>query len=274
MATAAYREWVKAGRPWKLCQPAIDYRTQLGIAGWTGSAIGTIGNEEHLQSETPQDHTPFSVTGWPNANPYPWVHAIDVMHSPKYDRDVGPLVAYWLAEARAGRTPWVKYINWQGKQYHVRNGWAGRANSGHFDHAHISFCTNSTHAGVLAWPVVKRGTSVSTSETGRQVWAEEIGSPSLGFSGPAREWLKYALSTYRDTQTLVAALGQCQTAIQALVDRPQGAVDPRAVADALAGNQAFIDALADAIALHDDRQLTLTDVGSWLADRVSPKAAP
>ena len=37
--------------------------------------------------------------------------------------------------------------------------------------------------------------------------------------------------------------------------------------------RAFIDALADAIAARDDRQLSLTDVGAWIADRLSPKAA-
>lgn len=273
MSTAAYRDWVKAGRPFKLCQPAIDYKARLSAAGWTGSNIGTIGNEEHLQAETPQDHTPFSVTGWPNANPYPYVHAIDVMHNPSAGRDVDPLVSYWLAEARAGRTPWVKYINWRGQQYDVRRGWQARPNSGHFDHAHISFCTSSTHAGVQEWQIIKRGTPMTSTQTGRDVWAQTIGSPALGFTAEAGDWLKYTLDTFRHVQTLETAVSNIQSAIAALAARPPVVVDPVELVVALAADERFIGALADAIHERDDRQLSLTDVGAWIADRLSPKAA-
>lgn len=248
MATAAFRDWVKKGRPFTLSTPVAEYRNQLRAAGWIGDAIGTIGNEAHLTAEKPQDHTPFSATGWPGTHPYPLILAIDVMHNPGAGRDVGPLVAYWLSEARAGRTPWVKYINWQAKQYDVRNSWAERPNGGHFDHAHISFRTDWASLSVGSWSAIGKGNAVSDSTVGRQVWEQQIGSPSLGFHDKASEWLKFILSAHRGVEQLQVSVTGLATAVQSLSERPGAVVDPEALATALVASPAFVGALADAVA--------------------------
>lgn len=164
MSTAAYRDWVRKGRPWENCLPVRDFVVALQLAGWTQGSLGTIGDEAHLQAERPQDHTPFSVTGWPGEHPYPLILALDVMHSPAEGRDVAPLFDYWLYEARMGRQPWLKYMVWRAMRYDVRNNWNPVAASGHWDHAHLSFRTDHARAGLAGWRVTPNGGNDMTTE--------------------------------------------------------------------------------------------------------------
>ncbi len=258
MSTAAFRDWVKAGRPWRLCQPVAEYRAQLIAGPWDASTIGTIGDEAHLTAEVPQDHCPFSVTGWPGNHPYPLILAIDVMDNPSAGRDVNALVAYWIGEARLGHTPWVKYVIWRGQRWDVRNNWSAVSASGHFDHAHVSFRTDYALSSVGSWQVLGRGNPVSTTETGRNVWNETIGSPALGKVMAAGEWLKYCLDTFNHVVGLEANVAAMLTVLQAIASRPVQPVDPQQVADALAANEAFVQALAAAVA--DQLGATVTEV--------------
>jgi hypothetical protein len=92
------------------------------------------------------------------------VFATDVMHRPDLGVDCRVLSAYWIAEARAGRMPWLKYLNWQGKQYRAK-GYAGEtvafrtawANSGHFDHIHLSVRTDYRTASLGSWSLTPGG---------------------------------------------------------------------------------------------------------------------
>lgn len=137
MATQAYRDWVKAGRPWKKATPIDELETLARRHGV--QVLGTIGNEAHLTADKPEDHTPFSQDGWPT-RPVPdhYVTAIDLSN-------VHNLGSRLLSDARGGRIPWVKYLNFNGQHYDVREGWQPR----HSDdqHVHISirsdWCTRS-----------------------------------------------------------------------------------------------------------------------------------
>jgi hypothetical protein len=148
MAAAMLRAWESQGRPWRLCTPLVDMVDRLQAA-YPQLIYGTLGDDAHLNAVPPEDHTPFSATGYPKVSPYPVVHALDVMHHPESGVDAGKLFAYWLGEAKAGRMPWLKYLIWQATIYDVRYGWRPQPSSGHFDHVHLSARTDaeSTHLG-------------------------------------------------------------------------------------------------------------------------------
>lgn len=148
MAAAMLRVWESQGRPWRLCTPLLDMVGRLKVA-YPRLVYGTLGDDAHLNAVPPEDHTPFSATGYPKTSPYPVVHALDVMHHPESGVDAGKLFAYWLGEAKAGRMPWLKYLIWQATIYDVRFGWRPQPSGGHFDHVHLSSRTDaeSTHLG-------------------------------------------------------------------------------------------------------------------------------
>jgi hypothetical protein len=120
-ATQAYRDWVAAGRPWKFHRPIRALGDQLAAHGYT---VYFEGDETHLTKDIPEDHTPFSVTGWPGPSPYPYCCATDIM-PPKpgqtskiTGRPLPPLrdlaAALWR-DKDAGHPPagFVKYLNWE-----------------------------------------------------------------------------------------------------------------------------------------------------------------
>lgn len=127
MATQAYWDWINNGRHWQLAKPIADMVT---IARRHGIAIlGTIGNDEHLEANFPEDHTPFSYT----AEPVPangWVCACDLAN----EKGLGEAI---LRDARAGKLPWLKYINFGNMQY----GYWDRFRNGEWnsdEHVHLS----------------------------------------------------------------------------------------------------------------------------------------
>ena len=160
MAVALYYAWDRLGRPLEPCQPIRDTVNRLKLAFPRAAAANLFSwhaNEEHYQAEPPQDHTPFSATGWPLDSPQWVVFATDVMHRPDLGVDCNVLFAYWLAEAKAGRMPWLKYMIWQAKRYDVRNQWRPVASSGHFDHIHKSTRTDHRYTTLGSWSLVPDG---------------------------------------------------------------------------------------------------------------------
>lgn len=115
MASAfGYAYWRDHGRPYALMRPAKALQRTLQGHGLT---VYDYPNAAHLQANTPEDHTPFSVTGWPRASGYGIGHALDVM--PRNDSDAARRenanVARQLIQDRDAGVPgvmWVKYINW------------------------------------------------------------------------------------------------------------------------------------------------------------------
>jgi hypothetical protein len=185
MATQAYYDWLNHGSPWKMATPVREYRNAFLLAGWPAESLGTIGDKAHLSADRPQDHTPFSVTGWPGASPYPYVLAFDAGHNPDAGRDMGPVVAHWLSDARAGKTPWVKYIVWRGQLFDVRNGWSPVSASDHYDHAHVSIRTDWYDKTIGAYAVIPGGsTNMGMSvETFIQTGLQQAGFDPGGIDG-------------------------------------------------------------------------------------------
>jgi hypothetical protein len=155
MAVAQFYQWESLGRPLEPCRPIRDYVERLKAAfPQDAASFSWYANETHYQANPPEDHTPYSYTGWPQQSPHWVVFATDVMHHPSKGVNCDELFPYWLSEAKAGRTPWVKYLIWQAKLYDVRNSWAPRNNSGHFDHVHISCRTDHRNTSLGGWSIV------------------------------------------------------------------------------------------------------------------------
>lgn len=156
MAVAAYYTWARLGRPLEPAVPIREMVERLRVRFPDAAAANLFSwfaNEAHYTAVPAQDHTPFSQTGWPDPSPQWVVFATDIMHRVDLGVDCWQLFAYYLAEAKAGRMPWLKYMIWQAKIYDVRNGWRAQNNSGHFDHIHLSARTDHRFTHLGSWPV-------------------------------------------------------------------------------------------------------------------------
>jgi hypothetical protein len=153
VATAAYNQWVAAGRPLTPAIPVRETVERMRLAFPAGAKqFSWYANEAHYQAAVPQDHTPYSVTGWPLASPRWWVFATDIMCT-AVGGSCQPLFDYWISEARAGRMPWMKYFIWRATIYDVRNGWKPQASANHFDHIHLSMRTDWQLKGLGTWSI-------------------------------------------------------------------------------------------------------------------------
>jgi hypothetical protein len=118
VASSGYYEWIAAGRPYTLIRPATALVTNLRHHGLV---VYHYPNDDHLKAPTPQDHTPYSVTGWPGANRRWLARGVDVM--PRDDspaaRKENADIARQLIRDRNASVPgvmWIKYINWTDEQ--------------------------------------------------------------------------------------------------------------------------------------------------------------
>lgn len=143
MASKAYFEWLAAGKPYKLAAPLVALRDKLRRYGYT---VYDIGNERHQKAEPPEDHMPYSATGWPVASPRWWGFAIDVMPPPAGSglptlAQLGKQLHDDRRNGVAG-TGWLKYMNWEpgdGNCWH--DSWQptyARRSSGDRGHIHLS----------------------------------------------------------------------------------------------------------------------------------------
>lgn len=145
MPSQGYRDWVKAGKPYTLARPCRELQVLLRAAGYT---VYDYPDDAHQLASTPEDHTPYSATGWPVRSAR-WVgHALDVM--PKAGLLPLPALARRIIAARdAGRpgTAWIKYLNWtdeSGRCWHER--WAAdgtRTTTTSTDKGHIHISARS-----------------------------------------------------------------------------------------------------------------------------------
>jgi len=120
MASQGYRDWLNAGRPYTLIRPAAALVRKLQAYGLTVYGLGPP-NAAHLEATTPEDHTPFSVTGWPGTNRRWNARALDVMprSGSATHRKENADIARQLIRDRDGGHPgamWIKYINWTDEQ--------------------------------------------------------------------------------------------------------------------------------------------------------------
>lgn len=150
MASQAYLDWIKDGQPWAFARPIRSVGDRLAAHGYTVYFQGDI---NHLTKATPEDHTPFSATGWPVPTPYPVCTATDIMPPTPGQRSklTGrplPSLADLAATIRRDKMngapggAWIKYMNWEpgdGNCWHDR--WQPdyvRTASGDKGHIHIS----------------------------------------------------------------------------------------------------------------------------------------
>jgi hypothetical protein len=255
MATSAYFAWNADGRPIQPARPVRQEVEALRVAYPRAAArnlFSWYADDAHYQADFPEDHTPYSQTPWPlSPNPYPFVFATDVMHRPDLGVDCQVLFDYWIAEARAGRTPWVKYIIWRGQSYHVQRGWKSKPASGHFDHIHRSYRTDHLHTSIGAWSVVPEGDDMTPAESaeqyvdayrtfGTQNMLDVVTVPA----NPSR-----GLPTGRvEPNLLVQAVKQLQADVAELKDTPPGSTDLTPVLDAIAALSAQVAAVPEDVA--------------------------
>lgn len=138
MVSAAYSRWDRTGRQWEPARPISELEAWAHRNGFT--VLGTIGNDDHLYASPPEDHTPFSATAWPLPLTDYIVCAIDIAD----ERGLGAAI---LAGARAGKYPWLKYINTGQKHYDCRDGfrtWKYNPDT----HNHLSIRTDFINASI------------------------------------------------------------------------------------------------------------------------------
>lgn len=248
MATASYRNWVKAGRPFRLAGPISEYRKALREAGFNPFDVGTLGDERHLMADPPEDHTPFSRTGWPDDSPYPVVMALDLSGLSGQGHTWLEVIQYWLEEARAGRTPWVKYIVLQGMRYDVRNGWRPVVSSGHYLHGHLSIRTDWATGTIGNWKVLPRKETDMDQADRNVAWATTNRALAILTGEPCRFKTSDEEQPRDEGNWLADAVRSVQEDTTELVGRSPVTVDPLALAQALVAQEGFIDTLATVIA--------------------------
>lgn len=114
MASQGYRDWLKAGKPYTLIRPAKAVQKTVRAYGIT---VYDYPDDSHLQADRPEDHTPFSVTGWPGANKRWNARGLDIMprSGSAAHRKENADIARQLIKDRNAQVPgamWIKYINW------------------------------------------------------------------------------------------------------------------------------------------------------------------
>ena len=254
MPSSGYYDWVEAGEPYTDARPVADLAKTLRGYGYT---VWTRGDTSHMQASVPEDHTPFSATGWPGASPRWYGHALDIADPTETGRPDLPSLAalgsQLYADIQAGvpGAILVKYMNWEptgptGPCYHDQ--WQPghkRTPSSDRGHIHVSMRSDSTKLTDMAGydPVARlRGTTMS-DETAKQVEATSRRTQAFALG-------EQSYNTAWSTKTpdgveqnwLVGQIG----AIAGLVDGIAHDVD--VLAERVSVGGVDVDALADAVA--------------------------
>lgn len=165
--------WIADGSPFRLATPARDLRDVLRGHGYT---VYDIGNRTHLEAEPPEDHTPYSATGWPGTAVYGVGYAIDVMPPPAGLPSLQELGAQVLEDRNAGVAGirWLKYMNWEPEGNYTGPCWHeswqpsyARRSSSDRGHIHLSGLTGyeSSTIGAGYDPVARiRGDDMTTAD--------------------------------------------------------------------------------------------------------------
>jgi hypothetical protein len=152
-----YAQWKKDGRPVEFGKALKATGDRVAAHGYT---VYYIGNEQHLTHTPPEDHTPFSATGWPGTHPYPYILAMDIMpprkgQVSKINGKPLPTLQRLSAQLYADKQTnvpgarFVKYMNWEpeannaGPSYHET--WTpshARRSSSDRGHTHVSSRTD------------------------------------------------------------------------------------------------------------------------------------
>jgi peptidoglycan hydrolase-like protein with peptidoglycan-binding domain len=151
--TQDYYDWVKNGEHWYAARPVNDMQKTLEGLGYT---VYVIGDQNHLRADPPEDHTPFSRTGYPVSTPKGVVTAFDVMPKNGNMADLAHLGRLIVAAREAGLTQasFIKYINWtdeNGNVFHYS--WEpgeSKSHSSDAGHIHVSVYSNMIDSDVAS----------------------------------------------------------------------------------------------------------------------------
>jgi hypothetical protein len=146
MTSAQHRSWINSGKTAKVARPLAALRDRLRTYGYT---VYDIGNTAHLDHIPPEDHTPYSETGWPITTPYGWVTAIDIMPPDGGLPSLQRLGEQLRADKESGAAPWIKYMNWgpTDDRHAVKDKWQPghvRSTSSDTGHIHLSCRSDAT----------------------------------------------------------------------------------------------------------------------------------
>lgn len=254
MTTAAYDQWVAAGKPYTLCRPAHDLIVTLRTAGYT---VYHYPDLAHLTADPPQDHTPYSATGWPVPSAR-WIgHAIDIM--PAAGLMPLPQLAMRIIDAKndgaPGASP-VKYINWTdtaGKCWHYS--WQPSfdgAPSTDRGHIHISFRSDMDESDVIS----RTGWNPLTGGTMTEITPHEVvnaianGSTDKGFATGNDPYAWAATFNLRGLHGQAEGIREDLAVLSAKVNALPltGAAFAGALIAALTEHPEVVDALATAVA--------------------------
>lgn len=215
MATT-YQGWLNDGATWYLIDPLVYLRDALRAKGYT---VYDIGNKAHLTHVPPEDHTPYSATGFPGQSRYPYVHAIDIM--PKKNAlgqddfaDLETLAKLLIQDKRSGKAPFIKYMNYttaQGLCWHIS--WQPNeriTSSSDKGHIHLSARTDYWNSGIKYSPFASSASGSEEDEDMGQSWGGQVPahtelvgaytfSPGLvegGLADPRQTWVSFGADTY------------------------------------------------------------------------------
>lgn len=191
MVSQGYRDWLQAGKPYTLILPAADLQRTLRGYGLT---VYDYPDDAHLQANTPEDHTPFSVTGWPDKNARWKARALDIMPRKNVPdaqaRGENAAIARQIIRDRDAGHPgvaWIKYLNWTDERgYCSQERWTTdgqpnrRTTRGSSDkgHVHISGRSDAdTDTRARGYDPIARASGAAVGE-GDEVpgWDETIGA--------------------------------------------------------------------------------------------------
>lgn len=238
MASEAYRIWVKKGKPYKLAEPIRvieNYCEKHQIR-----VLGTIGNKAHLTADHPEDHTPFSFTGWPVDLQKYEVTAIDAE-----DDDHGFGKAF-LAEARTGAyNAWLKYLNVDNRHYTYRDQFKKGTSSGD-EHLHVSIRTDALNLDISdSFDPLGIEDMALTEADVKKLAAADVWPAPDNRSDPKNEYFSLATYVKEQMEALNAMLPMLKRVDKALTTTPlarieavikqQNSVIETAVKDALVG---------------------------------------
>lgn len=189
----------------------------LGRHGYTVYYLGSD-DERHLKAARPEDHCPFSTTGYPTPHPYPFVAAVDIM-PPKAGSGLPSLQrlgARLIADRNAGvpGISWMKYINHEpdrddgGRCFH--DSWQPayrRVDSRDRGHLHISaYSTVATSPVATGYDPVARIRAADTP-TRRKVRMLTVYYRTTVDGAPARWALAGGNPAWVETDTQAVANG-------------------------------------------------------------------
>lgn len=159
MATQAYRNWLAAGEPYQLAEWMNDVVETMQDHGYTVYHYPDI---SHLTTDQPQDHAPFSYTGWPIDSPFGKGFGVDIMPKNGDARSLAPLARQIIADKDAGHPALagLKYINWTDGNGSVwQTSWkptkATRPNTDK-GHIHLSGRSDSAHWRAVGYDPIAR----------------------------------------------------------------------------------------------------------------------